>query len=101
MSLDRQARRYQYGAFLLAALVTLGWMTGIGFGIAVAASDDVEFVRDTPLILMPSLMGAAMVAISAVILTLLAIIRRIRLRAHAMEEALPALIGRESDGRTR
>lgn len=90
--LDREARRLQVAAFLLVALVTMGWMAGLGFGFGIAASDDVGFVHDTPAWLIPALQGLAALAISAVVVTLLGIIRRIGLRAHSMSEALPRLI---------
>ena len=92
--LDEDARRFQYAAYVLVALVTMAWMAAIGFGWSVAASTDAEFARDTAAILTPGLMGLAMAAIGAVVLTLLAITRRLELRGEAMAEAPPQLLGR-------
>lgn len=89
---DRDARRLQYLAYGLVALVSMGWMAGLGFVAAVAASEDAGFVHDTPAWLIPALQGVAAVAIAAVAVALLAIIRRIRIRAHALGEALPRLV---------
>ena len=92
--LDTQARRLQIAAFVLLALVTLGWMAGLGFGFGVAASDDAEFVKDTPAWLIPALQGVIAIAISSVVLVLTAIVRRIRIRAHVLSEALPRLLAK-------
>jgi hypothetical protein len=91
-TLKREATRRQQVAFALLALVTLGWMAGLGLGFAVAASNDAGFVADTPAWLTPALQGVLAIAIVAVVVTLLAIVRRIRIRAHVMSEALPRLL---------
>ncbi len=91
-TLAREAVLRQRGAFALLALVTLGWAGGLALGFAVAASDDAGFVGDTPAWLVPALQGVLAVAIVAVVVTLLAIVRRIRIRAHVLSEALPRLL---------
>ncbi len=92
--LDTQARRLQVAAFVLLTLVTFGWMAGLGFGFGVAASEDAEFVKDTPAWLIPALQGVIAIAISSVVLVLAAIVRRIRIRAHVLSEALPRLLAK-------
>lgn len=91
-TLDREATRRQRAAFVLLPLITLGWAAGLGLGFAVAASSDAGFVGSTPAWLIPALQGVIAVAIVAVVLTLLAIVRRIRIRAHVMSQALPRLL---------
>jgi hypothetical protein len=91
-ALDTEARRFQNLAFGLVALVSLGWMAGLGIGFAVAASSDAGFVRDTPAVLTPGLQGVLGLAIGAVVLTLLAIVRRIRIRAEILGSTLPRLL---------
>jgi hypothetical protein len=93
-ALDSQSRRLQAAAFALVFLVTLGWMAGLGFGFGVAASDNADFVKDTPAWLTPALQGVIAIAIGSVVVTLLAIVRRIRIRAHVLSEALPRLLER-------
>ena len=93
-TLDTDARRYQRAAFALVSLVTLGWMAALGIGAAVATSSDSGFVHDTPAVLIPGLQGVIALAVGAVLLTLLAIVRRIRIRAHVLGEALPRLLDR-------
>jgi len=87
-SADRRSR------FVLAALafVTLGWMAGIGFGIAQATSNDAEFVADVGAWLTPALQGVIALAIVSAAVALTAVIRRIRVRAETMSTALPALL---------
>ncbi len=91
-ALDSEARHLQAIAFVLVALVTFGWMAGLGFGAGIASSTSREFVQDTPAWLIPALQGVIAVAISSVVLTLLAIVRRIRIRAGVLGEALPRLL---------
>jgi hypothetical protein len=91
-ALDTEARRFQNVAFVLVALVTLGWMGGLGFGFGIASSTSKEFVQDTPAWLIPALQGMIALAISSVVLTLLSIVRRIRIRADVLSEALPLLL---------
>lgn len=90
--LDLEARRLQLGAFLLIALVTAGWMAGLGFGGGIAESTSKEFREDTPAWLIPALQGVIGIAIGSVVITLLAIVRRIRIRANVMSEQLPRLL---------
>ena len=89
---DAQATRFQTAAFALLALVTVGRMVGVGFGFAIAASDSTSFVQDTPAWLDPALQGAVAVAVTAVLLTLAAIVRRIRIRAAVLSQVLPGLL---------
>lgn len=91
-ALDTEARTFQKVAFVLVALVTLGWMAGLGFGVGIASSTSTEFVQDTPAWLIPALQGVLALAIGSVLFTLLAIVRRIRIRAGALSEALPRLL---------
>lgn len=91
-ALDTEARRFQNLAFGLVGLVSLGWMAGLGIGFAVAASSDSGFVHDTPAVLVPGLQGVLALAIGSVVITLLAIIRRIRIRAEVLSDALPRLL---------
>ncbi len=91
-TLDRQARRLVAVAFALTALVTLGWMAWIGIGFGSAASQNAEFVRNTPAWLLPALQGVLALAITAVAVILTAVIRRIRIRAQVLSEALPRLL---------
>jgi hypothetical protein len=91
-ALQTEARRFQNLAFGLVALVSLGWMAGLGIGFAVAASSDSGFVHDTPAVLVPGLQGVLGLAIGAVVLTLVAIIRRIRIRAEVLGDTLPRLL---------
>ena len=88
----REATRLQQVAFALLATVTLGWMAGVGLGFAVAASDNASFVADTSAWLPAALQGVLAIAIIAVVVSLLAIIRRIHIRAHVLSEALPRLL---------
>jgi hypothetical protein len=74
------------------AIVTLGWMAGIGFGIARAVSDDPVFVADVGAWLTPALQGVIAVAITPVAVALTAIVRRIRVRADTMSKVLPDLL---------
>lgn len=94
-ALDSEARRFQTVAFVLVALVTFGWMAGLGFGAGIATSTSKEFVQDTPAWLIPALQGVIALAISSVVLTLFAIIRRIRIRAAVLGETLPRLLPAE------
>jgi len=89
-----EAERLQRLAHALVALVTLGWMAG-ALAVAVAVSDDAGFVRDTPAWLAPALMGLLGAALAAVLATLAAIARRIRLRAAVLADALPRLLPTE------
>jgi hypothetical protein len=91
-ALDTEARRFQNLAFGLVALVSLGWMAGLGIGFAVAASGDASFVHDTPAVLTPGLQGVIALAIVAVVISLLAIIRRISIRADVLADTLPRLL---------
>lgn len=91
-ALDSEARRFQTLALVLVALVSFGWMAGLGFGADVASSTSKEFVQDTPAWLTPALQGVIAVAIGSVVLTLLAIVRRIRIRAGVLAETLPSLL---------
>jgi hypothetical protein len=91
-ALDTEARRFQNLAFGLVALVSLGWMAGLGIGFAVAASSDTGFVHDTPAVLVPGLQGVFALAIGSVVVTLLAIVGRIRIRAEALGDTLPRLL---------
>lgn len=91
-ALDTEARGFQNVAFVLVALVTFGWMAGLGFGAGIASSTSKEFVQDTPAWLIPALQGVIALAISSVVITLLAIVRRIRIRAGVLSEALPRLL---------
>jgi hypothetical protein len=91
-ALDTEARRFQTIAFVLVALVTLGWMAGLGFGAAVATSTSKQFIEDTPAWLTPALQGVIALAIGSVVITLLAIVRRIRIRADVLANVLPALL---------
>jgi hypothetical protein len=84
--------RFQRIAYILLALVTLGWMAGLAFGFAIAASNDASFVRDTPAWLTPALQGVVAAALAGVLVTLLAIVRRIRIRAHVLSGTLPRLL---------
>lgn len=93
--LEGEARTFERIAFVLVALVTLGWMAGLGFGAAIASSTSKQFVQDTPAWLTPALQGVIAVAISSVVLTLFAIIRRIRSRAAVLGETLPRLLPAE------
>lgn len=90
-ALDSEARRFQIVAYVLVALVTFGWMAGLGFGVGIASSTSKEFIQDTPAWLAPALQGVIALAISSVVLTLFAIIRRIRIRAGVLAETLPRL----------
>ncbi|HZR93893.1 MAG TPA: hypothetical protein VFA44_15970 [Gaiellaceae bacterium] len=90
-ALDSEARRFQTGASILVALVTFGWMAGLGFGAGIASSASREFVQDTPAWLIPALQGVIALAISSVVLSLFAIVRRIRIRAGVLAETLPRL----------
>ncbi len=67
-------------------------MAGIRIGFAVAASSDAGFVHDTPAVLTPGLQGVIALAIGSVVITLLAIIRRIRIRAEVLGDTLPRLL---------
>lgn len=91
-ALDTEARRFQNLAFVLVALVTFGWMAGLGFGAGLASSTSKEFVQDTPAWLTPALQGVIALAIGSVVLTLLAIVRRIRIRAGVLTETLTRLL---------
>lgn len=91
-TLDQQTRRLVTVALALIALVTLGWMTGIGIGFGLAASQNAEFVRKTPAWLLPALLGVLALAITAVAVILTAVIQRIRVRAQVLSEALPRLL---------
>lgn len=94
-ALDSEARRFQFVAFVLVALVTFGWMAGLGFGVGIASSTNQEFVQDTPAWLIPALQGVIALAISSALLTLFAIVRRIRVRAAVLGETLPRLLPAE------
>ncbi len=91
-ALDTEARRFQNLAFGLVVLVSFGWMAGLGIGFAVAASSDAGFVHDTPAVLTPGLQGVIALAIGSVVIALLAIVRRIRIRAEVLGTALPRLL---------
>lgn len=91
-ALDTEARRFQTVAYVLVALVTFGWMAGLGFGAGIATSTSKEFVQDTPAWLTPALQGVIALAIGSVVLTLFAIVRRIRIRAGVFAETLPQLL---------
>ncbi len=91
-ALDTEARRFQNVAFVLIALVTFGWIAGLGFGFGIASSTNSEFIQDTPAWLIPALQGVIALAIGSVVLTLLSIVRRIRIRAGVLSEALPSLL---------
>lgn len=88
---EQQARFFQRAVLMLIALATVGWMAGSGLGVAVAASDSASFVRNTPAWLNPALQGVVALALLAVVSALLAIVRRIRIRAAVMSETLPHL----------
>lgn len=91
---DRVARTLQYVAWVLSGMVTMGWMAAIGFGISMAVAEDAEYIRDVGAVLGPGLMVLAGLAITAVIATLVAIIRRNRVRFYFMSRHLPHLYGR-------
>ncbi len=88
----RSAERRSRFVLAALALVTLGWMAGIGFGIARAVSTDAEFVTDVGAWLTPALQGVIAVAIVSVAVALTAIVRRIRVRAETMSSVLPDLL---------
>ncbi len=88
----RSAERRSRVVLVALAFVTLGWMAGIGFGIARATSTNAEFVTDVGAWLTPALQGVIAVAIVSAAVALTAIIRRIRVRAETMSRVLPDLL---------
>ena len=81
----------------LLALVTGGWMAGIGIGIGQVLSDDASRVQDITAWLTPSLMGVLALAIVSVALALTAIGAGIGARARVMSGALPRLLHLEKE----
>lgn len=79
----------------LLALVTGGWMAGIGIGQVL--SDDASRVQDITAWLTPSLMGVLALAIVSVALALIAIGAGIGDRARVMSDALPRLLHLEKE----
>ncbi len=91
-TLDREAQTRQSLAFVLLGLVTFGWMAGLAFGFALAGGAGGSLIRTSPQWLSPALQGVIALAITSVALVLTAIVRRIRIRAHALSAALPRLL---------
>ena len=91
-TIEQQAGLFQRAVLVLIGLATVGWMAGIGLGAAVASSSDASFVNNTPAWLNPALQGVVALALLGVVAALLAIVRRIRVRAAVMSETLPRLL---------
>jgi hypothetical protein len=91
-TLDREAQARQRLALGLLVLVTLGWMAGVAFGVALADGAGGSVIRTSPQWLSPALQGVIALAITSVAVVLTAITRRIQIRAHVLSEALPRLL---------
>lgn len=91
-TLDREAQARQNLAFGLLGLVTLGWMAGLALGFALADGAGGGLISTTPQWLVPALQGVIAVAITSVAITLTAVSRRVRIRAHVLSETLPRLL---------
>ncbi len=91
-TLARQAQNRQQLAFGLLALVTLGWMAGLAVGFAAADGAGGSLTRTSSAWLTPALQGVIAVAIASVVLSLVAITRRIQIRSQTLTETLPRLL---------